>query len=442
MNSVKKFKIATRVLLMFLLVLQFDLLNAQQNTVISGNVVDGKSNEAIIGATITVKGKAVGTATDASGKFSFRVRQALPVTLVVNCIGYGRRLLVVNDTESLTISLNENMHNLDEVVITGYSQTKRVAVTNAITTLKTEDISTVSTASITEKLQGQVPGLLVSSSSGVPGSSVLVRLRGATSINAGNDPLYVVDGVFVNSESLQSHGLGGQVSNSLADLNTDDVESISVLKDANATAMYGSRGANGVILITTKRGSKNSKTKVTFQVENGIAQTGSLWQLTTGPEHAQIVNDAWINDGKTLATRPFRSTTEVITGFAAYGTPEEQKTYDRLDDVFRTGKLQKYNVGVSGGDAKTNFYLGLGYQSQGSTLKLEDFERFSFQFNLDHAISNSVKIGTSNSLSKVNRQVVQVGDGPAGFFQAAMHTPTLPEMGYSPRFVIQVIMEQ
>jgi len=424
MNSIVKLKMAARALLMFFLVLQLNLLFAQQSNVISGSVVDGKTNEAIIGATITVKGKAIGTATDAAGKFSFRIKQAFPVTLVVNCIGYGRRLLVINEPVPVTISLNENVHNLDEIVITGYSQTKRVAVTSAITTVKSEDISTISTASITEKLQGQVPGLLVVSSSGVPGSSVLVRLRGATSINAGNDPLYVVDGVFVNSESLQSHSLGGQVSNSLADLNTDDVESISVLKDANATAMYGSRGANGVILITTKRGSKNSKTKVTFQMENGVAKTGQLWKLTTGPEHAQIVNDAWINDGKSFATRPFRPTTEVISGYAAYGTPEEQKTYDRLDDVFRTGKLQKYNVGVSGGDAKTNFYLGLGYQSQQSALKLEDFERFSFQFNLDHSISGNVKIGTSNSLSKVNRQVVQVGDGPAGLFQAALHTPT------------------
>jgi len=126
---------------------------------------------------------------------------------------------------------------------------------------------------------------------------------------------------------------------------------------------------------------------------------------------------AWINDGKSFATRPFRPKSEVITGYAAYGSPEEQQTYDRLDDIFRTGKLQKYNVGISGGDAKTNFYLSLGYQNQESVLKLEDFERYSFQVNLDHAISNKVKIGTSNSLSKVNRQVVQVGDGPAGFFR-------------------------
>ncbi len=420
----KFLQIVFKMVWILLFVFQLNPVLAQQKITISGTIIDAKTKDALIGATINIKGKPIGTASDAKGKFSLNIKQALPVTLVVNSIGYGRRLVVVNDTEPIILSLAENVSKLDEVIITGYSQTKRAAVTSVITTVNAEEISKATTTSITEKLQGQVPGLLVSNSSGVPGSSVLVRLRGATSINAGNDPLYVVDGVFVNSESLQSHSLGGQVSNPLSDLSADDVESISVLKDANATAMYGSRGANGVILITTKRGTKNSKTKVTFQIENGVAKTGKLWKLTTGQEHAQIVNDAWVNDGKSVATRPFRSTSEVITGFAAYGTPEEQKTYDRLSDVFRTGKLQKYNVGVSGGDAKTNFYLGLGYQNQQSTLRLEDFERFSFQINLDHSISNKVKIGTSNSISKVNRQVVQVGDGPAGFFQAALHTPT------------------
>ena len=420
----KLLKLLLKVFFLTTLGIYLNPVVAQQNVTLSGIVVDVATGEPIIGATVSLRGKAIGTVSDDKGKFSLTIKQNLPATLVINLLGYGSKVFVVHDNEPLRIELKEVLNKLDEVVVTGYSQTKRAAVTNAITTVKSDEITNAVTASISEKLQGQVTGLMVSGSSGVPGSQVLVRLRGATSINAGNDPLYVVDGVFINSESLQSHSLGGQVSNPLADISSDDVESISVLKDANATAMYGSRGANGVILITTKRGSTNSKTKITFQVENGISTTGKLWELTTGPQHAQIVNDCWANDGKSFATRPFRPVKEVITGFAAFGLPEEQKTYDRLSDIFRTGILQKYNVGISGGDAKTNFYLGLGYQSQGSTLKLEDFDRYSFQLNLDHSISNKIKIGTSNSLAKVNRQVVQVGDGPAGFFQAAMHTPT------------------
>ncbi len=206
-----------------------------------------KTREAIVGAAVSIKGKASGGITDVDGKFSVTVNQPLPVTLNITFLGYERRQIVVHENEPLTVSLKEIINNLDEVVITGYTQTKRNAITSAVSKVSAEELSKVSSTNITEKLQGQVPGLLVSNSSGVPGSQVLVRLRGATSINAGNDPLYVVDGVFVNSESLQSRGLGGQVSSALSDLNAEDIESVSVLKDANATAIYGSRGANGVI---------------------------------------------------------------------------------------------------------------------------------------------------------------------------------------------------
>jgi len=395
---------------------------AQQAT-INGRILDERTKEAVLGANIRIKGETGGTSTDLNGNFSVKVK-SLPATLLITSVDHKNQELDVYEAVPTTIYLSEDVNRLNSVVVVGYQQTKKNALASAISTISAEDVSNANYTTITEKLQGQVAGLLISNSSGVPGTSVLVRLRGATSIKAGNDPLYVIDGVFVNSESLQSHSLGGQVSNPLSDLNSDDIESVSVLKDASATSIYGSRGANGVILITTKRGSRDNKTKVNFQAEYGQSKTGELWKLTTGPEHAQIVNDAWINDGKSYATRPFRPKSEVITGYAAYGTPEEQATYDRLSDVFRTGQLQKYNLGISGGDAKTNFYLGGEYQKQQATLKLQDFERYSFRFNLDHSLSKNVRIGTSNSLSNVNRQVVQVGDGPSGFFQAALHTPT------------------
>lgn len=407
-------------------VLLLNPVQAQQKVTITGTVIDGKTKIAIPGASVNLKGKPGGTATDKNGKFTLTVPHALPATLVVNLIGYGRRQVIVHDEEPISVSLSENSRNLDEIVITGYTQTKRVAVTSAITTISSDELSKASTTSVTEKLQGQVPGLLISSNSGVPGTTALVRLRGATSITAGNDPLYVVDGVFINNDPVQnlSRGLGGQVSNPLADLNPEDIESVSVLKDANATAVYGSRGANGVILITTKRGAKNTKTRVQFQAEQGFAKATNLWKLVTGPEHAEIVNAAWANDGKSFTTRPFRPKTEVISGFPAWGTPEEQQTYERVNDVFRVASFKKYNLSLSGGDAITNFYLGTEYQDQEATLKLDDFERYTFRLNLDHSINKTVKVGTSNSISKVNREVVRVGDGPAGLFQATLHSPT------------------
>lgn len=223
------------------------------NATLSGKIIDRKTQEPLVGASALIKGTTNGGITDANGKFLLSTGQKLPFTLVVSFIGYYSQE-VIADKNTISIELAPNEKELNEIVVVGYTQTRRDAQTSAITTINSQDVSKASYTSITEKLQGQVPGLLISSNSGVPGTSVLVRLRGATSITAGNDPLYIIDGVFINNENLQglSRGLGGQTPNPLSDLNPEDIESVSVLKDANATAIYGARGANGVILITTK----------------------------------------------------------------------------------------------------------------------------------------------------------------------------------------------
>jgi TonB-linked SusC/RagA family outer membrane protein len=395
------------------------------NSTLTGHVVDAQTRTTLPGATVQIKGTTHSVSTDANGGFSFKTGQPFPYTLIISYTGYKRKEIVV-DKSPAEIALDEDPNGLNEVVVVGYTQTKKDARTSAITTVSAEELSKASYTSVIEKLEGQVPGLLIASNSGVPGTSVLVRLRGAISITAGNDPLYVIDGVFVNNESLQglSRGLGGQTPNPLSDLNPDDIESVSVLKDANATAVYGARGANGVILITTKRGTKNSRTRVNFTADHGVGKAYNLWDLVTGPEHAELVNLVHINDGLPYEKRPFRPVTEVIPGFPAYGNPEDQQTYDRVSDVFRIAHSQRYNLSFSGGDAKTNFYIGGEYQLQESTLKLQDFTRYSFRINLDHAINDKFKIGTSNSISSVPRRLVRVGDGPAGLFQAALHTPT------------------
>lgn len=390
---------------------------------VNGLVKDEKG-DGLPGVTIRVKGTNKGTLTDANGAFT--ISAGGNDVLIFSYIGYVTAEHAISAATSIDISLKPDESQLSEVIVTGYTQTKRSAQTGAVTTVDSKDFSQVSYNSVIEKLQGTVPGLQISSNSGVPGTSVLVRLRGATSIKAGNDPLYVVDGVFINNENLQglSRGMGGQTPNPLSDLNPDDIESVSVLKDANATALYGARGANGVILITTKRGARNSRTKVSINVEQGFAKATNLWQLVTGPEHAELVNLVHVNDGKSFATRPFRPVSDAVAGFPAFGSPEEQGTYDRVSDIFRTAALSKYTLSVSGGDSRTNFYLGGEFQNQQSTLKTQDFKRYSFRFNIDHSILPNLKIGTSNTLSSVPRRLVRVGDGPAGLFQAALHTPT------------------
>lgn len=314
---------------------------------------------------------------------------------------------------------------LSEVIVVGYGAQSKKAVVGAVTSIKAAGIKDRPVASFDQQLQGRAPGVQVSANTGVPGDGIFFRIRGTTSINAGNDPLYVVDGVFINNQSLQKVTTQGQANNPLADINPADIESISILKDATATAIYGARAANGVVLITTKRGTYNSRPKVAFNTYGGAAWAPKLWDLVSGPEHATIINEAWTNDGKPSATRPFRPKSE-----GGRGLPEEQPTFDRLHDIFRTGAIQNYDLSLSGGNEKTRYYLSGGYNKQLANIKTNDYQRASLKVNLDQQINDRVRIGSSNALSRSRRTNARVGDGPqGGILQAALHTPT-----YLPKF--------
>jgi TonB-linked SusC/RagA family outer membrane protein len=414
----------TKVVHFLLTIILFPLFGyAQGESVkIEGKVVDKRTEVPLVGARISVSKTENGTITDINGQFSLTVN-SLPVGLSVNYLGYRTEEIDVYEyTEPLTIQLGAATF-LDEVVVIGYVQTKRSAVASAISEVDYEKITPIAASSLTEKLQGQAAGLLVSSSSGAPGSAMLVRLRGTTSINASNDPLYVVDGVFINNKTLQGIASGGQTTNALADLNPADIEKVEILKDANATAIYGSRGSNGVILITTKRGSAR-KTTVNFNSEVGFGHYDKLWKLATGPEHALVINEAWVNDGNPYETRPFRPKNEIINGEPGLGTSEEQGTYDRLHILFHTALQQTNNLSVAGGDSKTRFYLSGEYTSQEAIIKLQDFQRYGFRINLDHDLSTKVKIGTSTSYAVTLRQLCRAGD-TGGILNTGLHTPTL-----------------
>ena len=386
---------------------------------LKGTILDERSKKSVFGASVKLKGQLGETFTDVDGAFQLKVK-ALPATLLVKSIGYKPQEFDIYEAEPITIYLNEDLNELDNVVVTGYVQTKRNAKTSAISEIKADQLKNIAGTGLNEQIQGQTPGLLVSTTSGTPGSSVFVRLRGTTSINAGNDPLYVIDGVPISSKTLQTISIGGQTTNPLSDINPADIESVEVLKDANATAVYGARGANGVILITTKRGKNNSKTKISLDAEYGFSKAAKLWDLATGPDHAQILNEAWVNDGKSYATRPYRSKEE-----GGLGNPEDQKTYDRQSLVFRTANVQTYNISANGGDAKTSFFIGGGFTSQEAIVKTQDFSRYNFRVNLDHKINNKLSIGTSNSLDYSIRSLSRTANSPKGILQASVHTATL-----------------
>ncbi|MDR1556277.1 MAG: TonB-dependent receptor [Tannerellaceae bacterium] len=382
-------------------------------TILKGTVIDEKTGEAIIGATVLQKSTTHGVATGADGAFELQVQGSFPVTLVIRLVGYRAQEVEVYDAgEIIRILLREDLNLLDEVVVTGYVQQKRGVITASVFDVKSEEITDIHAASFDQKLEGRIPGVVISSNSGTPGTSVALRIRGTTSINAGNSPLYVVDGVFVNSGAIQQIGNGGQVVNSLADLNPNDIEKIEVLKDANATSIYGSRGANGVILITTKRGKYNAKTNISFGARLGLSKVRKLWDMVNGPEYATLANEVYLNDGGDPAKIP-------------YPNPVSEPSYieQKLDDIFRTGLQQNYFVNFSGGDARTTFYLGLDFNEQVGTNKPDDLKRYSLRINLDHKVSDKFRIGTSTSLSRVDRKIALTGNNTAAPIPSAIHPP-------------------
>lgn len=396
------------------------------NATVSGKIVDLKTREPLIGAAVLIKGTTNGSTTDPEGAFLLKTGQKLPFTLVVSFIGYESKEVIV-EKDNVEIALSPDSKQLSEVVVVGYGSLERKNLIGSIAKIDPSDSKTIQAGSFDAQLQGKVSGVQISSATGVPGEVVNIRVRGATSINADNDPLYVVDGVFINNNSLQTIGTGGKATSPIADLNPNDIESIEVLKDAEATALYGSRGANGVILISTKRGSFEQKPKVNFNASYGQAKATKLWELTTGPEHAQLVNEWWINTGKdtpslnrTSANRPFRPVSE-----GGRGLPEEQQTYDRLGELFRTANLSNYDLSLTGGTKTTKYYIGGGYNTQEAIIKPITFQRASFKVNLDQKVNDKVQVGVSNSFTRTYRNQARAGDGPAGgLLQAALHTPT------------------
>jgi len=417
----------------FAMVLMFFILQNQvfaqssgsSSLVVSGKVTD-ENKEPLPGVSIQVHNTSQGAVSDVEGNFKITLTKPNEL-LTFSFIGYKTLQINSGNRSTINVELASDHKLLNEIVVVGYGTQERKNLIGSISKIDPSETKGIPTGSFDAQLQGKVAGVQISSSTGVPGEAINIRVRGATSINASNDPLYVLDGVFINSTSNQTFSTGGKATSPIADINPSDIESIEVLKDAEATALYGSRGANGVIIVTTKRGNFDQKPKINFSTSQGWAKAEKLWDLTTGPEHAQLVNEWWINTGKdtpslnrTEANRPFRPVSE-----GGRGLPEEQQTYDRLSEVFQTAHLQNYDLSLSGGTKTTKYYIGGGFNSQESILKPITFQRASFKVNLDQKVNDAVTVGVSNTFSRTFRNQARAGDGPAGgLLQAALHTPT------------------
>lgn len=392
-------------------------IGQDQTRQISGTVLDSQEAFGLPGVNVSVPGSSIGTVTNQDGFFELTIPVETSV-LRFSYIGYQTKELTLSDESDIQVVLSEDLQRLSEIVVTGYTTQRRETLTSSVSSISADQIADIPAVSADQLLQGLASGVQVSSSSGAPGGGISVSVRGSTSINAGNDPLYIVDGVPISNAQTSSLGLGGQVLNPLTDLNPGDIASIDILKDANATAIYGARGANGVVVITTHRGQPNTPSLVRFGTSVAYSWAPNQFEVVTGEQDAMLQNEVHLNNGGSFDTRPFRPASD-----GGRGLPEEQPTYDRISDIFQIAPARSYELSVSGGTERTRYFIGGDLSDQEGIVKPANFGRFSGRFNFDHIVNDYLSIGTSTTASRSTRNISQSNNSAQGVINSAIFVP-------------------
>ncbi len=397
-----------KVVLFLFAILSFSLGYAQVKTV-TGTVSDAGNGEPLPGVTIVVKGTTQGTITDFDGNYSIDVEEGK--TLTFSFIGYTSQEIQVSNQLNLNISLITDTEQLEEVVVVGYGIQKKREIVGSIVKVESKDIGDKLTSSFEGALAGQASGVSVTTGSGMAGSSSIVRIRGVASINSSGDPLYVVDGIPITNDIF---GLGGRTGgmnvNPLSSINPNEIESMEVLKDASATGIYGSRGANGVIIITTKK-AKNNDLKVEFSTKQSISNPTKKVNMTNSSEWLQLYKEAWENDGNT-------GIPQGLPGGLTWETAQNNNT-DWWDEVTRTGYKQDYNLSANFGIVDDLIArINLGATNNKSYLVDNEMERINFGLNLN--FTPSTKFNTALSSSVAQTSISLPGNPWDGGLGAAM----------------------
>lgn len=358
---------------------------------ISRQVKDETGN-GLPGVNVQVKGTTRGTITDSEGKYRLEIDDEDAI-LLFSFVGYETQEIIIGGRSVIDLTLLPQTSRLDEIVVIGYGTQKKSDLTGSVASVS-EIALKQPVSSFDRVLQGTVAGVQVTQSSGQPGSSLAVRVRGGNSINGGNEPLYVIDGfpVYNNNSDVNSGVTAGPGINALASLNPGDIESIDVLKDASATAIYGSRGANGVVIITTKKG-KKGRNNLTYDSYYGTQQPiRTIPVLTSAYEWGKLKNEARINARKA----PYYTDAQLntLTG----GT-------DWQDAAFRSALLQNHQISLDGGDLSTRYAISGNYFNQEGILRNTGFDRYSIRINLDRDFSDRLKIGTNFTASRVKSRL-------------------------------------
>lgn len=427
-----------RLKMLMLLVLMFGaVLSGSQTSYgsamaasVSGVVVDADSNDPIVGASILIKGTSNGTVSDVDGHYSLNVNQ-LPVRLVISFIGYATQEINVTSSQPITVRLKQESMVVDEVIVTGYGTFKKSAYAGSATNVKADKMKDIPAVSFQDMLQGNAPGVQFTQASGQPGSSTSLNIRGMGSFNASNSPLYVIDGVPITSGNISavSSNAGLDI---MSTINNDDIESITIIKDAAAASLYGSRAANGVVVITTKKG-KTGKPQVSLKADWGKSDFAMDYRPVMSGEQRRdfiyqgLYNYRFYTKGESEADAKAYAD-ENIDDYA----PKPWCGYVDWDDIlFRKGSHANYEASVSGGTDRFKYYSSLGYLKQDGITITSGLERISGRLNVDYQATDKLSLGANILFSNVNQDVYEEGTSYTSPFYTSRNAVTPSDAVYN-----------
>ncbi|SMB88966.1 TonB-dependent receptor plug [Hymenobacter roseosalivarius DSM 11622] len=397
----------TTTFLLIILALAASLSAHAQTRQVTGAVLSAVDRAPLPGVSVVVKGTTTGTSTDPEGKFNLSVPADSQPVLVLSFIGFEPTEVSVGNRSTIdAIQLKEKTTELNDVVVVGYGTQRKQDVTGAVASISAGQVAETPITRADQILQGRVGGVQVTQTNSEPGGNVSIRIRGTNSINSGNEPLFVIDG-FPGAGDLNS-------------INPSDIESIEVLKDASATAIYGSRGANGVVIITTKKGKAGANT-INFEAYTGVSNIRKQYDLMNATEYATYLNEAQaLNNLENRTTTPLPFTQDQIAQLGE-GT-------DWQDEVFRQGRISNYQLGFNEGNADTRYNLSFNYFDQDGIIQNSGLKRGSIRLNLDKRVSNKINVNFTSQISRTQQQRTTVntngGSGGGVVLDALRFSPT------------------
>ena len=422
-----------------------------QNFEVKGIVTAASNGETLIGATILVEGTSNGEATDIDGKFTIMVKRG--DVLDISYTGYAPKQVVIENDSPLNIQLESNSNVIDEIVIVGYGQTRKSDLTGSVTSIKAAELNKTTITSLEQGLQGRVAGVNVTQGDAAPGAGISIEIRGTNSILGGNQPLYVIDGIPVTNPAASQSSLGASEPNNqiisntnvLATLSPSDIESIEILKDASATAIYGSRGANGVVLITTKKGKKGTG-KVSLNVSYGFSEVINKIELLDAEKFMEYQNSAYENAGIPVGSflwapdtlsNPTRPTVSQVLALR----PDVE--VDWQDAIFQRAPIRDYQLGFSGGTEKGSYSIMLNYLDQEGVIIGSRFKRGGLRTNMSYQINDRIRVNGNLAFTRSNNSLVRTStnttQSAGGIIRSVLNYTPIRSLVTNPDGTIEII---